>query len=295
MNRDAGKFVNLRNGGRIAFSEYGSADGRPVFFFHGWPSSRMMGELTHAAACELNIRIISPDRPGIWGSSFQPNRKLLDWPNDLQQLADHLEIESFHVLAFSGGAPYAYATGYLLARRIHVVAIVSGAVPIAEIKDHSGLLPLYRWMMWFHQFQPSLLRGLFYAARPVLSLRTLVRAAHRILKMLPPADADALLDAKAFDVCFESQRKAWTGSLEGVIADARIYGHPLGFRLEDVQTPVRLWHGTQDRAFSFRLAEDVAKRLPNCRLRLVENEGHYSLPIRHMREILEDLVSGSGD
>ena len=73
--------------------------------------------------------------------------------------------------------------------------------------------------------------------------------------------------------------------------DAQIYAQPWGFSLEDVHVPVRLWHGKQDRAFSFRLAEEVAKRLPDCNARFIDNAGHYSLPIRHMREILEDLVS----
>jgi hypothetical protein len=52
-----------------------------------------------------------------------------------------------------------------------------------------------------------------------------------------------------------------------------------------------LWHGKADRSFSFLLAEQVASRLPNCRAYFVENEGHYSLPIRHVREILADLKS----
>jgi len=39
------------------------------------------------------------------------------------------------------------------------------------------------------------------------------------------------------------------------------------------------------------VAEYVAARLPNCEVRYVEGEGHYSLPIRHMREILADLIA----
>lgn len=291
MNSDDCQYVERKSGGRIAFAEYGSAKGRPVFFFHGWPSSRTMAQLTNTAACELNVRIISPDRPGIWGSTFQPNRKLLDWPTDLQELADQLHIEKFHILGFSGGAPYAFAAAYQLPDRVRAIAVVSGAVPIADLADHAGLLPLYRWMMWFYRFHPTLLRGLFYAARPLISLRGFVRAAHKLLRMLPPADADALRDRRAFDICFESQRKAWSGCPDGVIQDARIYGQPWGFQLEEIDVPVRLWHGTQDRAFSFHLAEQVAARLRNCRLHLVENEGHYSLPIRHVREILADLIA----
>ena len=73
--------------------------------------------------------------------------------------------------------------------------------------------------------------------------------------------------------------------------DAQVYAEPWGFRLEDVNVPVRLWHGKQDRAFSFRLADEIAKRLPNCEARYVEGAGHYSLPIWHMREILADLIA----
>jgi pimeloyl-ACP methyl ester carboxylesterase len=74
------------------------------------------------------------------------------------------------------------------------------------------------------------------------------------------------------------------------MADAEIYATPWGFQLEEVRVPVRLWHGKKDRTFSFHLAEQIAARLPNCELRLVEDAGHYSLPIRHTHEILEDLI-----
>src|SRR2546421_3460837 len=96
------------NGDSVAFSEYGSAQGEPVIFCHGWPSSRMMAELTEDAACELRVRMISPDRPGIAGSTFVPGRKLLDWPALVRELADFLHLDKFWMLAISGGAAYAY-------------------------------------------------------------------------------------------------------------------------------------------------------------------------------------------
>jgi pimeloyl-ACP methyl ester carboxylesterase len=108
--------------------------------------------------------------------------------------------------------------------------------------------------------------------------------------MLRPCDAASLRDEEAFEAIFESQQRAWRSSAEGVMADAQIYAQPWGFSIEDVCVPVRLWHGKQDRAFSVHLAEEVAKRLPNCKARFVDDAGHYSLPIRHMREILKDLI-----
>jgi pimeloyl-ACP methyl ester carboxylesterase len=291
MSRE--NFVQLREGAVIVFEEYGDAKGAPVIFCHGWPSSRTMARLTDEPAHELGVRIISPDRPGISGSSLQHTRKLIDWPSVVERLVDHLDIGEFRMLAISGGAPYAYATAAAMPGRVRAIAIVSGATPIAEVGDAEGLLPLYRWMLALYRTRPHLLRRLFCLARPILSLRPPVRLRPLLLKMLMlrPCDAESLRDAAAFEAVFESQRRAWRGSAEGVMADAQIYAHPWGFSIEDVRVPVRLWHGKQDRAFSVHLAEEVAKRLPNCKARFVDDAGHYSLPIRHMREVLEDLIS----
>jgi pimeloyl-ACP methyl ester carboxylesterase len=286
-------FIKLEDGAVIAFEEYGNANGEPVIFCHGWPSSRIMARLTDDPARDLGVRIISPDRPGISGSSLQPDRKLTDWPRLVEGIADHLAISDFRMLGISGGAPYAYATAAAMPKRVRAIAIVGGAPPIAEVSDTKALLPLYRWMLALYRIRPGLLRRLFYLARPVLSLRPPVRLRPLVLKMLllRPCDAESLRDAAAFEAIFESQRRAWRASAEGVMADAQIYAEPWGFALEDVRVPVRLWHGKQDRAFSVHLAEELAKRLPNCKARFIDGAGHYSLPIRHMREVLEDLIS----
>jgi pimeloyl-ACP methyl ester carboxylesterase len=288
-----GSLIELEDGAVIAFEEYGSANGVPVIFCHGWPSSRTMARLTDEPARDLGIRIISPDRPGISASSLQPDRKLTDWPRFLERIVDHLGIRDFRMLAISGGAPYAYATAAAMPERVRAIAIVGGAPPIAELTDSEGLLPLYRWMMTLYRIQPRLLRTLFYLAQPVLSLRPPVRLRPLLLKMLllRPCDAESLRDAAAFEAIFESQRRAWRASAEGVMADAQIYAQPWGFAIEDVRVPVRLWHGKQDRAFSVRLAEELAKRLADCKARFIDDAGHYSLPIRHMRAILEDLIA----
>ena len=291
MHRE--NLIELQDGTVVAFEEYGDPNGVPVIFCHGWPSSRTMARLTDEPARELGIRIISPDRPGISGSSFHPDRKLTDWPRVVECVVGDLGVREFRMLAISGGAPYAYATAVAMPQRVRAIAIVGGAPPMAELVDAEGLLPLYRWMLALHRTRPRLLRRLFYLVRPMLSLRPPLRFRPLLLKilMLRPCDAESLRDAAAFEAIFESQRRAWRGSAEGVMADAQIYAQPWGFAIEEVGVPVRLWHGKEDRAFSVHLAEEVAKRLPNCKARFIDDAGHYSLPIRRMREILKDLIS----
>jgi len=249
-----------------------------------------MAELTDEPARSLGLRIISPDRPGIRDSHFQPNRTLLDWPPLLDEIAVHLQIDLFRILAVSGGAPYAYVSAWAMPERVEAVAIVSGAVPIDGLEDRRGLLPIHRRMLAVRDASPGLARLLFQIARPFVSMKLPRRIRPLLLKVLQPVDANVLRDSRAFEACFESARQAWRSSARGVMTDAEIYVNPWGFPLEDVSVPVRLWHGTKDRTFAVRLAEKIAARLPNCEFRLVEGAGHYSLPIRHVTEILADLT-----
>ena len=124
-------FLTRKNGLRIAWEEYGDPAGEPVFFCHGWPSSRTMAALTHEAAREVGVRIISPDRPGIALSQFQPGRTFLDWPALFTELAAALGIARYRILAVSGGAPYAYASAWAKPDEVKALAVVSGAVPLA--------------------------------------------------------------------------------------------------------------------------------------------------------------------
>nr|WP_257215442.1 alpha/beta hydrolase [Bacillus pumilus] len=94
--------IHLQDGRRIGFVEYGDADGFPVFFFHGTPGSRRMFLDDDPISKELGIRLICLDRPGFGLSDPQPDRTILDWAKDVQEVADHLGIHHFSVMGVSG-------------------------------------------------------------------------------------------------------------------------------------------------------------------------------------------------
>lgn len=93
--------VRLPDGRTIALEEYGASAGPPVLYFHGWPASRLEAGLIP----ELPVRVLAFDRPGYGRSSPQPGRTLLDWPQDVADVADRLGLGQFHVVGLSGGAP----------------------------------------------------------------------------------------------------------------------------------------------------------------------------------------------
>ncbi|RYD77682.1 MAG: alpha/beta hydrolase [Verrucomicrobiaceae bacterium] len=284
------QFLDLQSGGRIAWEECGDPQGTPVFFFHGWPASRLQGEGFDVTARELGVRIISPDRPGIGLSTFQANRKLLDWPPVIAQIAQHLGIERFRVLAISGGGPYAFATAWALREQVKAACVISGAPPLPPELDHAALFAVYRLLLSVYRKQPGLLRLAFRCARPVVTRRPPQWLWPLMLKLTARSDTKVLRDPCIFEASYNCYRESWRGSALGVATDGEIYAEPWGFDVSEIQTPIRLWHGKEDRSFRWELAAELAGKLPHCNTHIVENEGHYSLPIRHRREILEDLL-----
>ncbi len=111
-------------------------------FFHGGNDSRLAGELLDAAAHRTGVRLICPDRPGFGRSTIQPGRPFLDWPRDVEQLADHLGLDGFGLLGHSGGGPHALACASALPNRITRVATVSSVAPPQAA--NSGLHPMFR-------------------------------------------------------------------------------------------------------------------------------------------------------
>ncbi len=77
---NAHRIFTLPDGQQLACDETGDPHGEPVFFFHGWPASRLQGSGFGPEALSLGLRIFSLDRPGIGLSPYRPGRKLLDWP-----------------------------------------------------------------------------------------------------------------------------------------------------------------------------------------------------------------------
>ncbi|HEX8295423.1 MAG TPA: alpha/beta hydrolase [Chthoniobacteraceae bacterium] len=290
MTAAAPRLVALPSGLTIALEEYGAPDGEPVFFFHGWPSGRAQGALLHAAAVEVGARILAVDRPGIGRSSPQKERRLTDWPPLLRELAAALNLERCRVIGVSGGGPYALVSAWGAPELVQSAAVICGAPPLADLGS-AGLTFTYRMMLAIHARSRPLMRWIFRIFHPVAAVSPPTWMQVLLRGMVRGPDAVVLADATFSRLCYEGFRGAWGECRDGVFDDAEIYVRPWGFPLEEVHRPVQVWHGTEDKNFSYHLAEKVAERLPHCVLHLVPDEGHFSLPIRHASAILRELLA----
>src|SRR6266545_918873 len=134
---------HLPDGRALSFNDVGPRDGWPIFYFHGVPSAATEWHMwAHENLCrETHSRLVAVDRPGTGSSSFQPDRRLSDWPRDIEALADGLGIDRFSVLGYSGGGPYAAVCAARLPGRVASAALVSSLASFALPGMTDGLVP----------------------------------------------------------------------------------------------------------------------------------------------------------
>src|SRR5512140_1859845 len=107
MTTQMEQIISLPDGRKMTYAEYGDPDGKPIFYFHGNPGSRLDPKMVEPELLrKFHARFIAPDRPGMGGSDFLPGRKMSDWPADVTALADGLHLDRFAILGISGGGPY---------------------------------------------------------------------------------------------------------------------------------------------------------------------------------------------
>jgi pimeloyl-ACP methyl ester carboxylesterase len=276
----------LRNGRQLGYAECGDPSGAVLFYHHGWPSGRRQGELMDRLGRAYGLRIVAPDRPGIGLSDHQPQRRLLDWPETLADLAVHVGAGRFHLLGWSGGGPYVLAACAAMPERVLSSTVVCGAPPLAELGD-ARLFWIYRLLIRLRRYLPVLLG-------PVLALGARVAEVAEpdrpplswLLCLLRSADRRVLADPEVFRIVRAAMLDSLKRGATAVTTDAEAYLQPWGFDPAAIELPVHFWHGRDDRNIDWTYSRDLAQRLPRARSHWLDDEGHYSLPIVHNEAIL---------
>jgi pimeloyl-ACP methyl ester carboxylesterase len=278
--------IKLQDGRLMGYAEYGPAGGYPVFYFHGFPSSRLDWQLfdDDDLLQELNVRIIAPDRPGYGLSDFLNGRKILDWPDDVLELANALQIDRFSVLGISGGGPYAAACAYKLPDRLSKTGIVCGMGPAEAPGMQNGV-------SWSIPGTPSIMRRFILMLTSMGIDRDPDQFISKSKETLSGPDQRLLDQPASAEIFIASMREAFRRGIKGANHEAALYTRPWGFNLQDIQVSVHLWHGGQDLNVLISVGRHVSETIPNCKAKYYENEGHFTLPSNHIKEILSTLTS----
>src|SRR5690242_10013367 len=147
----------LRDGRRLAYVERGDPRGFPIVHHHGMPGSRLQHEASDEYYRFHGVRLITPDRPGYGMSDRHRGATLADWPHDVRDLMDWLEIPRFGVTALSGGGIYALACAALLPERVSGVVTTGCPAPMQIEGAFRGMRFLTRAGVWIAGHTPWLL------------------------------------------------------------------------------------------------------------------------------------------
>jgi pimeloyl-ACP methyl ester carboxylesterase len=282
--------IRLRDGRKLGFAEYGLQQGIPIFYFHGWPSSRLEPRAVQQACSDLGIRLIAPDRPGFGLSDFQSRRTIPDFTSEVCQLADYLGIQRFTALGVSGGGPYAAACAAKIPERVSLALLVCSVAPADAPNATEGMVTLNRWLLSIAHRAPWLalciggicLRALWRKGQQVIPQPIEARLALADKQTLASEELRAALTASASEALRQGVRAA--------AADGLLLGQPWRFSLQEIRVPVHLWHGEMDVVVPPAMGRYLAGAIPNCRAKFYPQDGHFSLPFTRLREILSPAI-----
>ncbi|KAH8829541.1 Alpha/Beta hydrolase protein [Flagelloscypha sp. PMI_526] len=293
------QLLDLPDARKLSYAIHGdTASSAVVFYFHGFPGSRLEGQFLHEKAAVLGIRVISIDRPGMGRSSFQTGRTLLDWPTDVLALADYLNIDKFAVLGVSGGGPYVLACCHAIpSSRLVASAIACGLYP--PKLGTSGMLFPGRVLLWVAPYATSLISWMLdwemgAKARDTDHPHLLGEALDKVFETRQDVEKKVWFsDEQGFRrVVLDTTREAFREGAAGSGWEAKLYGENWGFELTEIQIQegsLKMWHGSLDANSPVQMAEKATPLIKGSKLVVVPGEGHCGLSIHQADEALKFL------
>ncbi len=286
------QLITLADGRTLDVFLAGADDAPLVVNLPGTPQGHRLLPALEEAAELTGVRIASIARPGYAGSTRLPGRSVADVVPDVLEVVDALGVARFAVVGTSGGGPHALACGALAGDRCVAVAVVSGVGPW----DAAGLDFLHGMGEGNEVEFGAALRG-ENPLRELLALwsEEILSAGEEgtfasLQSVLSPPDQRVMTGEFARHM-HESFCLALQNGVDGWGDDDLAFTRPWGFDLAGLGVPVFLWQGEQDLMVPPAHGRWLADAVPNCRARLLPDDGHLTVLLNRPAEILADLAA----
>jgi pimeloyl-ACP methyl ester carboxylesterase len=274
--------VAAADGRALTIAEWGDPDGFPVFFLHGTPGSRFVGQANASAYASVEARVITYDRPGYGGSDRFRGRRVVDSVADVSAIADSFGIERFAVIGGSWGGPHSLAVAARLPQRVTRAACMAGVAPF----DMPGF-------DWFADMDAVNIEELGWAleGEDVLA-RELERVAARMLERvaddpskvisdeveLSEADRAVMASPELHEAIRRGINEAFRHGVWGYVDDIFCLIQPWGFEVTEIRVPTRILYGLTDVLVPRQHGEWLAHNVPDAEAIIDEQGGHVPDP-----------------
>jgi pimeloyl-ACP methyl ester carboxylesterase/DNA-binding CsgD family transcriptional regulator len=279
--------ITLRDGRKMSYLEQGNPSGIPVLMFHNSPYGVDLPEAAIAAATRLNLRILTPFRPGFGSSDLNKaahgDALLSEVAIDFQELLNQLSISKAVIVGHAIGSCYAVRFASLYPERVtQVIAIAR--VPIWREAWAEKMPKRQRFMMRIAKYFPQLLLVIGTATTMYIDSgngENLVRS----LCSESPADMKALQNAEIMALMVK-------GCVDGLRQGADAFCRDVRLALLDMSQEARamshrlyILHGDSDRIIDISHSEAFVAEVPGTRLEVVHGAGQL-LFYSHWERIL---------
>lgn len=289
------KLISLPDGRDLHVLLAGTDGGMPLVIHEGTPMGLVAYPPTVRAARERGLRIVMIARPGYEASTPRPGRTVADVAADTAAVLDDLGADTFVTYGVSGGGPHALACAARLPGRCLAAASVAGVAPYgAEGLDFlAGMGPenveeFGRALRGSEELTPYLEREAIAFGKV-----TADDVAAAFGGLVSDADKAALTGEYAATVA-AGLRAALRNGVAGWRDDDLAFTAGWGFSLDSLAAPVAVWQGDQDRMVPYAHGRWLAAHIPGARVHLMPGEGHLSLSLSAIGDILDDLLDLAG-
>lgn len=303
QSADQSSTFTLKDGRILGYQVYESSHipsiaAPTVLYFHGFPGSHPEGGCLRVQASSHEVRLITLSRPGYGKSTFQPQRTFLDWPKDVIEFVDHLNIQTFYIIGMSGGCPYVLACLKTIPReRLLRTAIVSGAYPFCmtskETLATNRILARASTSAWFSSLLPVVLN--WYVGRFARDDKQAAKFEKWCVQEIGsrhPIEAQCLKDVEVRKAVVHSCKESFRQGGLGMAWEANMLSSDWGIAFQELDgTGLDIWYGKVDQNVSCSKAVAVMETLKGSELHLMEGEAHLSLLVNYADEILSHLLA----
>lgn len=284
--------LRLPDGRLVAYRIYGVPTGKPVYFFHGFPGSRLQAALVHGQALAAGVALVAFDRPGFGGSDPACAPSVESIASDVFDLSEALGHRRFAVLGVSCGGPHALAAAKLMRERVVAVGLLAGIGPMDRPELRAGQFPLLRLMFKLARWWPGLVSPLLVLDW-LMFRRNPDRAVKVLASMLTPPDRHVLEGSAAVRQAFgASLAEAYRQGIGGALQEAGRIAHFGESLLDGIETPVVLYQSGQDINVPPAMGRFMARRLPKSIYRDCPEEGHLSIVMNRFDECIGEITRG---
>jgi len=279
--------IKLAGGRTVGFATYGCPQGTPAIWCHGGPGSRKDPVHRDTEAAKADLLLIGIDRPGYGISTPLPNRTIADWIPDALAVADELGVDKFLTVGESTGGAYALALAALVPDRVLGVVACCSMTDMRYEEARSTMSRAHCQAVWDAPDRPSALAAAIDAHGEGGSKMK----GGGMSEALAPTDAALFRDPDWLQEATAIFPEMFAQGLEGYTDDRLAdSGGWVTFDVKNITCPVTVLQGEMDRICSVVNAHHTAEIVPNARLVLYEDLGHFSIETKLIATICELLA-----